>query len=172
MNTDKFKKYSVLFSLLFIGFYQAYAQSGNTEKSSSTLVSNLGLETLQSVSAVRMNSLLTDENSIFIQQIGSNNKASASIYGKNKEVNLVQTGYANRAKINLSGETVTHNILQNGNNNLFLEYGNTPNLSLDRKIIQEGNDHGIVIFGSNSLTDKLILNQQGGSKTITIRNFN
>ncbi|MGB6152197.1 MAG: curlin repeat-containing protein [Pricia sp.] len=172
MNPNPFNKNIILFGLILIGFYHGNAQSENTGHSTSTLITDLDIETLSPVSEGRMKGEVTDENSIFIQQIGSNNTASATIYGKNKEANLVQTGYANRVKINLAGKTVTHNLLQNGNNNLFLEYGNSPKLNIDRRIIQEGNNQGIVIFGSNSLTDKLILSQQGSSKTITIRNFN
>ena len=166
------KKYRIFFLLLGIGFYQGNAQSENIEKTSSILASDLDLENFRSVSQAQMNSAGTDDNSIYIQQIGSSNIASATIYGKNKELKLVQNGQANAAKIILSGESVTHNIFQNGNGNLFLEYGSTPNLSLDRQIIQDGNHQGVVIFGSNSLTDKLMINQQGGLKTVTIRNFN
>ena len=166
------KKYRILFLLFGIGFYQGNAQSESVKKTSSTLVSNLDLENLRSTSEVQMHSAAVDDNSIYIQQIGSSNTASATIYGKNKGLNLVQNGHANATKIDLSGESVTHNILQNGNGNLFLEYGSAPNLSLDRQIIQDGNNQGVVIFGSNSLTDKLMINQQGGLKTVTIRNFN
>lgn len=165
-------KNRILLGLILISFYQGHSQIENTDRPSSNLITDMGIETLQSVSEVRINHLVTDENSIYIQQIGTNNSASATIYSKSKDVNLVQTGYTNQAKINLAGETVNHHVIQNGNNNLFLEYGNSPNLNIDRTIIQEGNNQGIVIFGSNALTDKLILNQQGSSKTISIRNFN
>ncbi len=165
-------KHKILLSLFAIGLYQGYAQNDNTKKKSSTLVSNLDFETLQSVSEALMNNSVTPDNSLYIQQIGSSNTASATIHAKNKGINLVQNGHNNEAKIDLSIESVTHNILQNGNGNLFLEYGATPNLSLDRQIIQDGNNQGVVIFGSNSLTDKLMIHQQGGLKTVTIRNFN
>lgn len=162
----------ILLSLILIGFHQGYSQLQSINESSSKLVTDLGIEARHSIPEVMTRTIIADENSIFIQQIGTNNTASATIYSKNRDVNLVQTGYANQSKIHLAGETVTHNLIQNGNNNLFLEYGNSPNLNLERNIIQDGTDQGVVIFGSNTLTDKLILNQQGSSKTITIRNFN
>lgn len=172
MNDNNYKKYIVLLTFLFIGLCQVMAQNEKKEELSSKLVNNLGLETLQYVSEVQLNTLIDTENSVYIQQIGSYNTAATNIYANNKEINLIQNGNANRASISLTGEKVTHNILQNGDNNLFLEYGNNSNLTLERNIIQDGNDHGVFIFGSNSMSDKLILKQQGASKTITIRNFN
>lgn len=172
MNDKNYKIYIVLLTFLFLGLCQVLAQNEKKEDLSSSLVTDLGLETLQYVSEVQLNSLVDTENSVYIQQIGSYNTATTNIYANNKEINLIQNGNANRAKISLTGEKVTHNILQNGNNNIFLEYGNNSNLTLERNIIQDGNDQGVFIFGSNSMSDKLILNQQGSSKTITIRNFN
>jgi len=54
----------------------------------------------------------------------------------------------------------------------LMEYGNATNLNLERSIIQNGDNQGVVIFGSNALTNDIKLNIQGSSKTITIRNFN
>lgn len=172
MGAKKLKNYITLFAMIFMGFCQILGQSENTEDSSS-LITLLGPENLQYVSQVKQVNLpTTTSNSIFIQQIGSNNLTTANIEAKNKEIKIVQNGNANNANLDVSAKTITHNLLQNGNNNYLLEYGNTPNLDLERNIIQNGNDQGVVIFGSNSLTDKIILNLQSSSKTITIRNFN
>ena len=173
MGANTFKNNITLFALIFMGFCQIFGQSENNEDDSSSLVTRLGPENLQHVSQVQPLDLsTTTSNSIFIQQIGSNNTSAVNIQAINKEINIIQNGNANRANIDLATKTVTHNLLQNGNNNFLLEYGNTPNLDLERNIIQNGNDQGVVIFGSNSLTDNIILNLQGSSKTITIRNFN
>lgn len=172
MGANKLKINITLFSIIFMGFCQIFGQSENSEDSSS-LVTLLGPENLQYVSQVQQINLPpTTSNSIFIQQIGSNNTSSLHIQAENKEINLVQNGNTNNATIDVTAKTISHNLLQNGNNNFLLEYGNTPNLDLERNIIQNGNDQGVVIFGSNSLTDNIILNLQGSSKTITIRNFN
>jgi len=173
MGAINLKNNITLLAFVLMVCGQIFGQSENNEDSSSTLVTQLGLENLQYVSQVQQINLPpTSSNSIFIQQIGSNNTSSVHIQAQNREISLVQNGNANDAKIDLAAKTITHNLLQNGNNNFLLEYGNTPNLNLERNIIQNGNDQGVVIYGSNSLTDNIILNLQGSSKTITIRNFN
>lgn len=172
MGTNMLKKSTILVALIYLGICQTFGQAENTEETSSSLVESLGPENLQVISETRANLPTITSNSIYIQQIGSGNSASANIRTKNSEFNLLQNGNSNRAKIDVAGKTVIHDLVQNGNNNFLMEYGNTPNLNLERSIIQNGNDNGVVIFGSNSLTDKIILNLQGSSKTITIRNFN
>ncbi len=172
MDTNMLKKNITIVLVLFLCICQTFGQDENAQETSSALVERLGPENLRSVSEAQVNLPTITSNSIYIQQIGSGNSASANIRTKNSEFNLLQNGNSNRAKIDVAGKTVVHNLVQNGNNNFLMEYGNTPDLNLERSIIQNGNGNGVVIFGSNSLTDKIILNLQGSSKTITIRNFN
>lgn len=172
MCTNKFKKYTTLAVFVLIGFCQIFGQVENVEDSSSSLIMSLGPDNLQAFSQIQGDLPIISSNSIYIQQIGMNNTTLTNVRADYSEINLVQNGNTNRASINVDGRTVIHNVVQNGNNNFLLEYGNTPNLNLDRNITQNGNGNGVVIFGSNSLTDKMILNLQGNSKTITIRNFN
>ncbi len=156
----------------FLGICQIFAQDESMPETSSALVERLGPEILLVVSETQSNLPTILSNSIYIQQIGLDNSTSAYIQSENSELNLLQNGNSNHVKIDVTGKTVLHNLVQNGNNNFLMEYGNSAHLNLERSIIQDGNDQGVVIFGSNSLTDNIILNLQGSSKTITIRNFN
>ena len=166
------RKNILIAAMALFGLCQTFGQDESNDETSSALVERLGPETLQVTTQTQYNLPTIVSNSIYIQQIGSGNSASAYLQGKNNELNLVQNGNSNRAKIDVAGKTVLHNLVQNGNNNFLMDYGNSANLNLERNIIQNGNDQNVVIFGSNALTDKLILNLQGSSKTITIRNFN
>lgn len=157
--------------LLLLGTGQFFGQDKSSENTS-TLVEQLGTENLQTVSQSRMPLLETSSNSVYIQQIGANNSSMVNIRATDSQFDLVQNGNANNVRINTVGQTLTHTLTQNGNNNLLMEYGNTPNLDLERNIIQNGSNQGVFIYGSNALTDKIFLNLQGNSKTITIRNFN
>ncbi|MGI9550322.1 MAG: hypothetical protein ACR2MT_03910 [Aurantibacter sp.] len=173
MDTNMLKRNILIAVMAFLGICQTFGQDKNTaEETSMSLVESLGPENLQIVLETQIDLSTITANSIYIQQIGSGNSATANIQTENNELNLLQNGNSNRTKIDVAGKTVLHNLVQNGNNNFLMEYGNSSNLNLERNIIQNGNDHGVVIFGSNSLTDKIILNLQGNSKTITIRNFN
>ncbi|MBM1106298.1 hypothetical protein JQC67_09140 [Aurantibacter crassamenti] len=172
MSVHHIKIKYILIALLFMGFNTLYAQIEVAEDVGSSLVSDVGLENLQSVSKVQSNLPQATANSVYIQQIGSNNNSSIHSQSGYSEINLVQNGNSNSADINVAAKTLNQNVLQNGNNNFLLEYGNTSGLNLERNIIQDGNNQGVVIFGSNTLTEKIQLNLQGNAKSITIRNFN
>lgn len=158
--------------ILLLAIGHCFGQEEGNAVNASTIVEQLGPENLQTVSATQLPFTPTAPNSVYIQQIGTNNSSLVDITATDGQFELLQNGNANRAKITVVGETLNHTLLQNGNNNLLMEYGNTPNLDLERNIIQNGNNQGVFIYGSNTLTDKLFLNVQGSSKTITIRNFN
>ncbi|MEO9894671.1 hypothetical protein [Aurantibacter sp.] len=159
-------------ALLFVGFKVVYAQIEVAEDVGTSLVGDVGLENLQSVTQVQSNVPQAASNSVYIQQIGSNNSSLVQSKSDYSTISLVQNGNANNADIDVAAKTFSTNVLQNGNNNFLLEYGNSPSLNLERNIIQNGNEQNVVIFGSNSLTDKIQLNLQGNAKSITIRNFN
>ncbi|MFS4448185.1 hypothetical protein [Maribacter sp. 2307UL18-2] len=166
-------KKSVLWILfLLLALDQCYGQDKSSGEHTSTLVEQLGTENLQTVSQTQILLPEVESNSVYIQQIGSNNSSLVNIRATNSQFDLIQNGNANSVRIKAIGETLKHTLTQNGNNNLLLEYGNTPNLDLERNIIQNGSNQGVFIYGSNALTDKIFLNLQGSSKTITIRNFN
>nr|MUH42503.1 hypothetical protein [Zobellia laminariae] len=114
----------------------------------------------------------SSSNSAYIYQIGVNNESLVKVNGANNNVSLLQNGNSNRADIQLSSKTLDYNTVQNGNGNILLEYGNAPNLNLQRTIFQNGDNQNVVIFGSNSLTKNMVLNVQGNLETVTIRNFN
>ncbi|MRI02087.1 hypothetical protein GH721_16195 [Kriegella sp. EG-1] len=172
MGVHHIKIKYILIALLFVGFNTLYAQIEVVEDVGASLVSDVGLENLQSVSQVQSNVPQAASNAVYIQQIGSNNNSAVQTQTDYSTISLVQNGNANNADINVAAKTFSTNVLQNGNNNFLLEYGNAPSLNLERNIIQNGNEQNVVIFGSNTLTEKIQLNLQGNAKSITIRNFN
>lgn len=172
-----FKEMKIIKKLLFASCIlmgcQVFGQVANTDDDTLSTVEELGLENLgQVLSNMQAEQATISPRAIYIQQVGSENTATANIRARRNSVQLFQIGNGNHSEIDVSGNEITHNLLQNGNDNLLLEYGSSPQLDLERHIIQNGNGQGVVIFGSNSLTDNLILNVQGSSKSITIRNFN
>lgn len=172
MGDIPFKKTITLIVILFLGLGQCIAQADSGQEPTSSLATLLGPENLLTVSQVQINLPTTNSNSIYIQQIGANNTISTNIHAENSELQLVQNGNSNSFAIDITARNVIHNTVQNGNNNFLMEYGNATNLNLERSIIQNGDNQGVVIFGSNALTNDIKLNIQGSSKTITIRNFN
>lgn len=172
MHNNNLKKRITYAAVFVLGISQIFGQVENTEETSLSLVESLSPEILQVVSETQVNLPSNLSNSIYIQQIGTDNSASVNLQTTSNELNLLQNGNSNLARIDISAKAAIHNIAQEGNGNFLIEYGNRPDLTLERNINQNGNDHGVVIFGSNSLTDNIFLNLQGNSKTITIRNFN
>jgi hypothetical protein len=161
-----------LLVLVLMGFFQGFCQNENLEHAPSTIVTLLGSENLQFVSEVQPAIPIANSNSVYIEQIGIDNIINTNIRAESSEINLVQNGNSNTVDLSVNAKTMVHNIMQNGTNNYLQEYSNTSNLNLERNIQQNGNDQRVVIYGSNTLTDNIILNLQGNSKTVTIRNFN
>ncbi|TLP80467.1 hypothetical protein [Maribacter sp. ACAM166] len=111
-------------------------------------------------------------NNIFIEQIGLNNTVDADISAQSSDIVLSQNGNFNKAWLDLTTKSATGVIEQNGNKNYFGEYANAPKLNLERSIIQQGRSNQVMIYGSNSLTEKLKIKVSGLAKSVIIRNFN
>lgn len=110
-------------------------------------------------------------NNIFIKQVGSSNSINVRTTTANSQIELNQNGKGNNLSLNVTALSVIESIEQNGQNNFFAEYGNAPNINLERNISQNGNSHNLVIHGSNSLTENIRLNMTGNTQSIIIRNF-
>jgi hypothetical protein len=111
-------------------------------------------------------------NNILIKQIGSNNMVNADIVAQSSNIVLYQNGNTNKAWLDQTTKSATGIIEQNGDNNYFSEYANATKLNLERSIYQQGKSNQVMIYGSNSLTEKLKVHVSGLARTVTIRNFN
>ncbi len=117
--------------------------------------------------------IATTVNYLTIKQIGDYNSNDIDLHTESSSINLAQIGHDNRAIVNLNAANISYNLLQKGYKNRVLEFGSkSPDLQLQRLVIQSGNAHNVIIHGSNAITEKVKINMQGNGKSVVIRNFN
>ena len=114
-----------------------------------------------------------NNNRVFITQAGVNNITSVSTEASNSLVVLRQNGVDNTMQLNLRGTTIDYQAIQSGNNNLLLDLSNGAETQLlQRKIIQTGRGHNLVIHGNNALSDTMEIRMNNGGQSVIIRNTN
>lgn len=111
-------------------------------------------------------------NTVFIQQIGDDNKISSNTKSEANAMNLNQFGDNNNIYLDISAKVIDEKVLQSGDNNYFLDFSPYGTKYHSADIVQRGNNQNITVFGGNGISEKLKVNMQGDSKTIIVRNFN
>ena len=114
----------------------------------------------------------TDDNTIFIQQIGDFNVVKANTTSENSSIALSQNGKQNNIYLDITAKTIEENVQQEGNNNYFLDFSSYGVDLHTANVVQQGNNQNITLFGGNSISEKIKINMQGDNKTIIVRNFN
>jgi hypothetical protein len=114
------------------------------------------------------NSTTNQQNLIFIQQIGENNKVYSQTQSQNSRINLYQYGNSNNVNINANAPSIDAFVIQNGNNNYVQDNVYYSNVQVKLNAIQNGDNLTINRLGANSLSNKLQLVQEGSFKTITV----
>ena len=163
--------------LLFIYFFSCatFSQQGSEAYLNSSSI-NSENERLNVLSNMEFNQLnlvnsgfnLNQENTVFIQQIGNNNRVFSQTQTESSRINLLQNGDFNNIEINGSAPSIDAFVIQNGNNNNVLDNIYYSNLEVNLNAIQNGDNLTINRIGVNSLSNKLQLVQEGSFKTITV----
>lgn len=114
----------------------------------------------------------SEGNNVFITQTGMNNNIDTKISSQDAIVELDQSGESNDVQLEIEADMVRGVVVQKGNNNEIFDYV----LSSDEPVFfdfkQEGNNHHIESYGSNSISNGLKVELIGNSKAIIIKNFN
>ncbi|OED36117.1 hypothetical protein AB832_05800 [Flavobacteriaceae bacterium (ex Bugula neritina AB1)] len=149
------------------------AQNGNNQEEVSikdeevfVSLSQIENKTVQSLTG---NS--TDGNSIFIEQIGIDNKVLYSGVGQSSTIHINQDGERNLVNIYDTAKEVEKNIVQLGNDNTVVDFSFHPDISTNLEIVQEGNQHYFERFGTNELSKNLKFKMTGNARTIIVRSF-
>jgi len=116
--------------------------------------------------------VFTDENTIFIQQIGNDNVVKANTKSDKSNIALSQNGDQNKIYLDIAAKTIEEKIIQDGDNNYFLDFSPYGVDFHSAEVVQQGNNQNITVFGGNAISEKIKINMQGDSKTIIVRNFN
>lgn len=110
-------------------------------------------------------------NNVFIVQVGNDNNVNSNIASRDAAVDIVQSGNDNYITMDIEAPRVRGQVVQNGNNNEVFDFSFSPEQPVQFDFSQTGNNHHIESFGSNSIGNKLKVEQTGESKTVIIRNF-
>ncbi len=115
----------------------------------------------------------TNLNSIYLQQIGSNNATRIQTNTRSSEVSIFQNGRFNNADLDYTANTVVTNLRQEGDYNKIKDYVNntSKNADVSLDLTQDGNNLYFERFGTNSITESLKFNQTGNGKSLIIRSF-
>jgi hypothetical protein len=110
-------------------------------------------------------------NSIFIDQVGSNNTGSVAVASDQSEINLLQIGSFNEAYITLNVSIIKENVAQLGNNNYFKDYSVHGAKRHTADVLQDGSYNEIISIGQNSVSERFKITQTGiGKQAYIIHN--
>ncbi|WP_047245530.1 hypothetical protein [Maribacter thermophilus] len=119
------------------------------------------------------NHINVNNTGVFIHQIGDDNTSSVTAQSHVTNVEVNQLGNANTVDLTLKADEIDYSVTQKGNNNLLLEHSTQNGKQLlQRTIQQNGNNQNLVIYGRNSIVDKMKITMGNGSQSIIIRNTN
>jgi len=131
--------------------------------SQENVLSNQGIVTNQN--------LRTNSNSVYLAQIGDNNNLRSTTKTLESNIVVVQNGNQNNTVLKLNSDNLMVTVLQNGNNNTFLDYSLLKTDIRNIEVNQTGDNQKLIMYGTNSLSEKIKVSMKGNSQNIIIRNF-
>ncbi|WP_109299359.1 hypothetical protein [Aquimarina sp. AU474] len=174
MNTNTI--YIKIFALLMFSSTVSFAQDNDkedeiliTDQDKFITLSQLNAVTSQDTRSLP--SVAERGNSVFIQQIGTNNVVISNVVSQSSDIKIFQDGTENNVEINETAREIDKLITQTGNNNSVVDFSFNPNISTNLELIQEGNNLIFERFGTNELSKNLKFKMTGDARTIVIRSF-
>ncbi|GAA4277611.1 hypothetical protein [Aquimarina mytili] len=162
-------------AIVLLSTLVAFAQSNEEGEISITdqdkFIALSQVDNIVSQGARNQSSLSEGVNSIFIQQIGTDNVVFSNIIAESSDIKIVQNGDQNTVEINESAREIEKAITQNGNNNSVVDFSFNSEISTNLQLIQEGDNLIFERFGGNELSKNLKFKMSGDAKTIIVRSF-
>lgn len=112
----------------------------------------------------------TSQNSVFIQQIGSDNQVRTFVNSTNSTINLNQNGSDNFIFLDKTANQINQFVLQQGTNNNVVDFNLATDNPINTNFTQTGNNLNIINIGANSISKELTVNQSGNSGSVIILN--
>lgn len=113
----------------------------------------------------------SQENNVFITQIGDDNEVHSETFSNGRNIYYVQIGDYNIVDLNVRSENINESIFQRGNNNVVFDINGFKNEIHSIDVRQNGDNQNLTLFGSNSISEKLKVFMEGQNQTIVIRSF-
>ncbi|NND61788.1 MAG: hypothetical protein HKN48_01200 [Flavobacteriaceae bacterium] len=113
----------------------------------------------------------SENNSIYIQQIGNKNSVFAQTRSIASNMTVLQTGNRNEVALDVDAAFIDESVIQLGSNNSFIDLNGKRSLLHRTGVIQRGRNQNLIMLGSNSISDKLKINMTGQKQTVIVRNI-
>ncbi|WOI23262.1 hypothetical protein [Nonlabens ulvanivorans] len=166
------KLFFLLVFTTFTAFGQTYVDDSQVINTANLQTTNaqLNLASDQNSSATTTTQFV-NQNSVFIEQVGTSNNATVSVSSDDSQITIYQNGTLNSTVLNHSADRIRQNIVQIGNSNVVYDYStiSAANHSLD--IIQNGNFNTSITAGSNAISENMRINQTGNGRSVFVINF-
>ncbi len=154
-----------------------YAQTYRIDDSSAAIIATLQnkpeqLNSLTSQTGSLSNTRsVTASNNIYIQQVGNNNDVVSSTHSIYSDIGLFQKGNNNEVSLGITAGVIKETLLQTGINNSIIDLNAKGAISHTTAVIQRGANQNLILLGSNSISNNMIISMQGKKQTILIRNI-
>lgn len=114
---------------------------------------------------------MSPANSVYVQQIGNNNIINSDVHSNYSAVNILQYGNKNNIDMGVKAEVINENVMQLGDHHTFID-DNLGGAALhNANVTQQGLNQTLLISGSNSMSENLVVNMRGANQTVLIRNI-
>ncbi|MGJ8684662.1 MAG: hypothetical protein ACSHWW_08560 [Nonlabens sp.] len=168
---------NVFFLLLCIVF-TSLTVSGQTYVDDTQVINNDNLRTANAqlnVASVQNNTVATtqfvNQNSVFIEQVGSGNNAIINVASDDSQINLYQNGALNMTTLNLSADRIRANIVQIGNSNSVYDYSVHGAQTHNINVLQNGDYNTTISAGANGISEKMTISQTGIGSSVYVLSF-
>lgn len=154
-----------------------YAQTYRIDSSSSNTIANLQSQTDQlkyftsQTSSSSNNRNLSTSNNVYVQQIGNDNNIVSNTRAVYSDIGLFQKGNNNEVLLDITAGVIKENVLQTGINNSVIDLNPNGSLLHTTAVFQKGANQNLIMLGSNSISDNMIISMQGKNQTILVRNI-
>lgn len=110
------------------------------------------------------------DNTVQMQQIGEYNTFNAVLRSNTTAVSVFQKGNNNTILLNSQALSIEKKVLQQGDNNAIYDFASYSRYDVKNEFVQKGNDLTINSFGSNSISRDLKIIQSGNGATVLLIN--
>ncbi|MBZ0327232.1 MAG: hypothetical protein K8F54_06465 [Altibacter sp.] len=174
MKTRRRTYFTTLIVLLISGciFGQTYTigNSANGIDNAQSKAAKLSFLSSQVISPNNSNNV-SASNSVYILQVGNNNNVVSNTRSNYSDVNLFQRGNNNEVLLDVTALIIDENVLQLGNNNRFIDLSLKGTVLHNAAVLQKGQNQNLIWYGSNSISERMMVTMKGKNQTILIRNI-
>jgi len=166
-------KISTVILVLLVGTCinaQTYVDNSSTAANLQIKAEQFKLFSSQAVSFSNSENV-SASNNVYIQQIGIRNDIISNTRSIYSEIGLFQKGNNNEILLDVSAGAIKENILQTGVNNSVIDLNLKGSILHTPTVLQKGANQNLIMLGSNSISDNMIISMQGKKQTILVRNI-